>query len=267
MDSPNNGNRHSQTANEHRATNMTIEPLPIVALSRASAYTLYALIAFYFLATLYAVFAGWPRTGERHQVRLLWLIVLPTAAFIALWLCGRMICGLLLWLWAGERYLGHATRLAGFVALLVSLTLFLRMATGRASRRYLKFSSWAAGLCAGLYGAVLFIEFAGRIDGWTARGALENKYAFVIEGSEQHPAYLPRRIVDETTPLVASRGGKAFALYVDDVRVAEVQVMPYYRWWWTVGSSRYSAFGVDIGVAEQLRRFDESLKKRRSLEK
>lgn len=244
---------------------MTIEPLPIVALSRASAYAFYPLIVLYFLVTLYAVVAGWPRGGERHQVRLLWLLVLPTAVFIALWLSGRMILGLLLWLWPGERYLGLAIWLAGFVALLVSHTLFVRMATGRAGRRYVQVTSCSAGLCAGLYGAMLFIEFAGRIDGWTARGALENKYAFVTEGSEQHPAHLPRRIVDETTPVLASRGGKAFAIYVDDVRVAEVQVMPYYRWWWSVGSSRYSAFGVDLPAAEQLRRFEESLKKRRRL--
>jgi len=246
---------------------MTIELSPIVALSQASAYALYPLIALYFLVTLYAVFAGWPRAGERHQVRLLWLLVLPTAVFIALWLCGRMICGLLLWLWAGERYLQYWSWSAGLVALFVSVIVFIRMATGRATRRYLKVIAWCAGLCAGLYGAVLFIEFAGRIDGWTARGALESKYAFAIEGSEQHPAHLPRRIVDETTPVLASRGGKAFAIYVDDVRVAEVQVMPYYRWWWSVGSSRYNAFGVDLPVAEQLRRFEESLKKRRSQEK
>jgi hypothetical protein len=246
---------------------MTIELLPIVALSRASAYALYPLIALYFLVTLYAVLAGWPRGRERHQVSLLWLLVLPTAAFIALWLCSRMICGLLLWLWVGERYLGLAVVLAGLVALLVSLTLFVRMATGRAPRRYLKVNACAVALCAGLFGAIQFIEFADGIEGWTARGALENKYAFVIEGSEQHPAHLPRRIVDETTPFLASRGGKAFAIYVDDVRVAEVQFMRYYRWWWTAGSSRYSAFGVDIGVAEQLRRFEESLEKRRSLEK
>jgi hypothetical protein len=58
---------------------MTIELLLIVALSQASAYALYPLIALYFLVTLHAVFAGWPRAGERHQVRLLWLLALPTA--------------------------------------------------------------------------------------------------------------------------------------------------------------------------------------------
>jgi hypothetical protein len=272
MDAPRDGLASAASAicanlTRPRSTNMTIELSLLVALSRASAYALYPLIALYFLVTLYAVFAGWPRFGERRQVRLLWLIVLPTAVFIALWLCGRMIMGLLLWLWPGERYLGLAIWLAGFVALLVSLTLFVRMATGRASRRYVQVISWGAGLCAGLYGAVLFIEFAGRIDGWTARGALENKYEFVIEGSEQHPPHLPRRIVDETTPVVASRGGKAFAIYVDDVRVLEARVMPRYRWWWAVSYSKYSALGVDMPVEEQLRRLKESLKKRRSLEK
>jgi hypothetical protein len=191
---------------------------------------------------------------------------LADGGVIALWLSGRMICGLLLWLWAGERHLGLAIWLAGFVALLVSLTLFVRMATGRASRRYVQVTSWGAGLCACLYGAILFLDFADRIDGWSARGALENKYAFIIEGSQHHPPHLPRRIVDETTPVLASRGGKAFAIYVDDVRVLEARVMPRYRWWWSVSYSKFSALGVNMPVEEQLRRFKESLKKRRRRE-
>ena len=178
-----------------------------------------------------------------------------------------MICGLLLWLWPGERYVGLAPWLAGFVALLVSVTLFVRMATGRASRRYLQVATWSAGLCACLYGAMLFLDFADRIDGWSARGAAENKFAFMSEGTKWYPAHLPRRIVDETTPDLATRHGKAFALYVDDARVAEVRVMPYYRWWWTTGYFRNFPFGEGVSVEEQLRRFEQSLKKRRSLEK
>jgi hypothetical protein len=114
---------------------------------------------------------------------------------------------------------------------------------------------------------VYFLEFANRIDGWTARGAAENKFAFMSEGTKWYPAHLPRRIVDETTPFLAAHDGKAFALYVGEARVAEVHVMPYYRWWWSVGYFRNFPDGQgEANVTEQLQRMMERLKKERSTE-
>jgi hypothetical protein len=169
-----------------------------------------------------------------------------------------------LWLWQGERYLRLAGWYAGLFALAVAAILYIRLATGRASRRYVLINVWGAGLCVAFLGAMRLIHFAEGIDGWTARGAAENQFAYLMEGSEFYPAHLPRRIVDETTPQLAARGGKAYAIYVGDERASELRVMPYYRWWWSVGYSRKFAFGAgDLSIQEQVQRLHETLQKER----
>jgi hypothetical protein len=245
---------------------VVIMPFHLLGMSEASTYVLYCLIAFYLLLSVYTVLGGWPRAGDRQHIRLLWFLALPTTLFLALWFSGRTVWTILWWLlyWgdAGpyERY-GVST--AGLVAVIVPAILLARLATGRVSRNYVRFNTWGVGLCAVLFGAFQFIDFADGIDGWTARGAAENKFAHLMEGSEFYPARLPRRIVDETTPYLASHRGRAFALYIGEARTAEVQVMPYYRWWWTVSSFRNFPFGEGLSTQEQLRRFHESLKIRK----
>lgn len=107
------------------------------------------------------------------------------------------------------------------------------------------------------------LEIAQRIDGWTARGAAENQFAHLMKPSEWYPAHLPRRIVDETTPSLAAKKGKAFALYIGEARAMEIRVMPYYRWWWSVRYSRNFPFGEGLSVQEQLRKFHERLNEKK----
>jgi hypothetical protein len=144
------------------------------------------------------------------------------------------------------------------VALIVSTILLVRMAAGCVTRRYLRITSWGVAAIAALYCAVRVEHIVQRIDGWSARGAAENRFAHLKKGSKFYPAHLPRRIVDETTPFLAAHNGKAYALYIGDTRAAKIHVMPYYKFWWTVSSSRIGP--SDLSVAEQYKRFRESLK-------
>ena len=128
---------------------------------------------------------------------------------------------------------------AAVVAMIVSAILLVRMATGRVTRRYLHGVTWGVAAIAALYCAVQVEHVVKRIDGWTARGAAENHFAYLMKGSKFYPDHLPRRLVDETTPFIAAHNGKAYALYVGDTRASEIHVMPCYRWWWTVGYSRH----------------------------
>ena len=57
-------------------------------------------------------------------------------------------------------------------------------------------------------------------------------------------------------------GGKSFTLYIGEAPAAEVRVMPYYHWWWTVSYFRNTPFaGEDLSIEEQFQRFRESLEK------
>ncbi len=147
-------------------------------------------------------------------------------------------------------------------AMVVSVMLFARLVTGWVTGRYLRINAWGMALCIGLLSAFYLIEFADRIDGWTARGAAENKFAYLMKPSKFYPGHLPRRIADETTPALAGNGGKAFTLYIGESPAAEVRVVPYYRWWWTQGYFRTTPFaGENLSTKEQVERFRESLKK------
>jgi hypothetical protein len=237
-----------------------INPFHLLALSATSAYVLYPLIGLYFVLAAYTVLGDWPRAGDRQRIGLLWFIALPTTAFLALWLAGGVVLSLLLWLQWGDAGYYYGKWIAGVVAVIASAILLVRLATGWATRRYLRFNAWGAGLCAGLLGAMYFIHFAEGIDGWTARGAAENKFAYLMKGSEFYPPHLPRRIVDETTPSLAAHNGKAFAIYIGEARAAEIRVMPYYRWWWSVGYFRNFPFGEGLSIQEQVQKFHERLK-------
>ena len=85
-----------------------------------------------------------------------------------------------------------------------------------------------------------------------------------MKASDFYPEHMQRRIVDETTPDLAAHNGKLYALYMDELRVHEIHVMPYYRWWWSVGYSRNFPYGEGrLSVEEQYRRFEEALHKKR----
>ena len=237
-----------------------IKPFYLVGFSETSAYVLYPLMGLYLVLSVYIVLGGWPRAGDRQQIRLWWFLALPTTTFLALWFSGGITCSLLGWLYWGDAGYFYGRWMAGVVAAIISAILLARLATGWATRRYVRFNAWGAGLCVVLFGAMYFLHFVEGIDGWTARGAAENQFAYLMGGSKFYPAHLPRHIVDETTPLLAAHHGKAFALYIGEARAAEVQVMPYYRWWWAVGRSRNFPYGEGLSTQEQVRRFHESLK-------
>lgn len=238
----------------------------LLALSKASAFVVYPLMGTCLLLPVYTVLGGWPRTGDRQHVRLLWLLTLPTMAFVGLWLAGATVWSILLWLQWGDAGYSYGKWAAGVIATITSLILFVRMAIGRVSRRYIRLHGWGTGLCAGLFGVMHFIQFAEGIDGWTARGAAENQFAHYMKASDFYPARMQRRIVDETTSDLAAHNGKLYALYMGELRVHEIHVMPYYRWWWSVGYSRNFPYGEGrLSVEEQLRRFEEALKKKRRI--
>ncbi len=239
--------------------------LHLLGFSKESTFVLNPLMGIALLLPVYTVLGGWPPTGDRRQVRLLWLLTLPTLVFVALWLAGGIVWSLLLWLQSGDAGYSFGKLVAGVVATFTSSILFVRLATGRVTRRYLRLHAWGTGLCIGLFGAMHFLHFAEGIDGWTAQGAAENQFAHYMKGSEFYPARLPRRIADETTPSLAAHNGKAFALCIGSLRVHEIRVMPYYRWWWSVSYSRNFPFGEGLSTAEQLRRFEELLKKKRRM--
>jgi hypothetical protein len=116
------------------------------------------------------------------------------------------------------------------------------------------------GLCLGLLGAVYFLDIVDRIDGWTAHGAAEKKFAHLMKPSKFYPGHFSRRIEEETTPELNASGGKAFVLYIEGKNAAEVHVYPYYRWCWTAGSFRTTSFaGENLSTQEKVERFRESL--------
>jgi hypothetical protein len=92
-----------------------------------------------------------------------------------------------LWLQWGDVGYFYGKWIAGIVAVTISATLLVRLATGWATRGYLRFNAWGAGLCAGLLGAMYLIHFVEGIDGWTARGAAENTFAHLMKPSEFYP--------------------------------------------------------------------------------
>ncbi|MDZ4657188.1 MAG: hypothetical protein SH868_06365 [Bythopirellula sp.] len=237
-------------------------PSLLLAISENTAIPLYGLIGLYLALSVYLIFGGWSRQGERQQARLLWYLILPTVTFLALWLSGRIIWTLFLWLCVGEKYVPFANWTSAMFAMVVSAMLLARLATARVTGRYLRINAWGMGLCVSLLSVFYLIEVADRIDGWTAREAAENKIAYLMKPSNFYPGHLPRRIADETTPILAAHNGKAFALYIGDAQAAEVRVMPYYRWWWTVSYFRTTPFaGENLSTKEQFERFRESLKK------
>jgi hypothetical protein len=240
-------------------TKMLLLPL---ALTQASAYALYPLMGLYLILSVYTIFGGWSHGGQRRSVRRWQLITVPTLSFFALWLCGSLIWTLLLWLWPGEAYMNFGSPAAATLAAILAAVLLIRQLNGRVTDHYLRLSGWGAAMCLGLLCAMYAIEFVDQIDGWTARGAAEKKFAFLMRPSQFYPARLPRRISDETPASLAASGGKAFALYVGEKRAAEVHVYPYYYWWWTVGSFRTTPFdGEGLTMQEQFEKFRESIEK------
>jgi hypothetical protein len=147
-----------------------ISPFYLLALSATSEYLLLPLMGLYPFLVLYTVLGGWPRAGDRQRIGLSWFIALPTASFLALWVAGSAVLALLLWLQWGDAGYFYGKRIAGVVAVIASAILLIRLATGRVTRRYLRFNVWGFGLCAGLLGAMYFIHFvealtAGRLAG------------------------------------------------------------------------------------------------------
>ena len=164
-----------------------MSPFLLLALSATAAYVIYPLIGLYFVLAAYTVLGGRPRTGDLQQIRLLWFIVLPMAAFLALWLAGGVALSLLMWLQWGDagHYYGKWT--APIVAAIASAILLVRLASGRVTRRYLRFNAWGAAVCLGLLGAMYFLNFAEGIDGWTAQEAAENQFAHLMKGKRVTP--------------------------------------------------------------------------------
>lgn len=202
---------------------------------------LYPLIVIYLLFSVYVLVGGWMGGVAPNEISKVGRRVLPLLTLLTLWLSGSTVWTLLVWLWPGERYLQAAPWFSGAIAVICANTLYLKMSNGLAGKRYVRICSWGCRICAGVLGAVYFLHFFEGIDGLTARGAAESKFTAVMRASELYPANLQREIVDDTTPRLAARGGKSYAAIIDNKRVAEVRVMPYYRWWWTV--SYFRTFG------------------------
>lgn len=204
-------------------------------------YSFIPLLFVYLLLPFYTTFGGWRRTADRPQIRLLWFLVLPLAAFCTLWYCSRGIWTIVWFFFADEGYweqYGNWT--AGIVAMSVSAILVIRMATGRFTHRYLRINSWGVTTIAALYCAVLTEHFIDGIDGWTARGAAENHFARVrIQNSAVIRSKEDRRMVEVKPPkeVTPERPARKFALYEGENRVAEVVVVPYGWWWWHKASS------------------------------
>ncbi len=156
--------------------------------SEAAVYVWYVLIGLYLLLPAYVVSGGWRGLAARQQIRLLWFLVLPTATFVTLWPCGRVIWALVWYLQLGVdgQYSEFGSWTSAIVALAVSATLFVRLATGRATGRYLRINSWGVALIAGLFCAQSVLEFADRIYGWSALSAAES-YLGKFRG-ENHPS-------------------------------------------------------------------------------
>ena len=112
--------------------------------------------------------------------------------FFTLWFCSRPLWFLLLWLWAGEQYVHYENWAAGMFALAYSAILYVRLARGWVNSKYLRIHAWGMGLCILLISTFYLIEFADRIDGWTARGAAEKKFAYLMKPSKFYPEHLLR---------------------------------------------------------------------------
>jgi hypothetical protein len=181
------------------------------------------------------------------------------AAFCALWYSSRGLWTVFWFFFAHEAYWEHyGIWTAAVAAVIVSAILFIRMAVGWLTRRYLRIVSWGVVAIVAWYCAVRIEHVVQGIDGWTARGAAENHFAYLMKGSKFYPDRLPRRLVEETTPLLVVYHGTAYALYVGESRAAEIHVMPYYKFWWTVRYSRHFSSLGGLGVREQHQKLRES---------
>jgi hypothetical protein len=225
-------------------------------MTRLTAYAVYLMAALYVALSAYVLFGGWRRKSERPRVRLTWFLILPIAIFITLWFSGRWIWTVFYWLFvfgdAGP-YEEYAMFTSGIVALLISATVFTRLALGRIHRRYLRIISWGAAASAALIVTVLTHEFTHRIYGWTARGAAEN-YLAKTRVDERHPFVSPgaaRRIVEESAPIDdPQKPIKRFVLYYGNSPIRYVHVAPYGWFWWTLSASGPTDpfFDVDSAV-------------------
>jgi hypothetical protein len=110
-------------------------------MTRLTAYAVYLMAALYVALSAYVLFGGWRLKSERPRVRLIWFLLLPIAIFVTLWFSGRWIWTVFYWLFvfgdAGP-YEEYATFTSGIVALLISATVFTRLALGKFNRRYFR---------------------------------------------------------------------------------------------------------------------------------
>jgi hypothetical protein len=241
---------------------MTAIPHPLLGLSESAALPYYVLVGLYFALLAYLAFGNWTRKDDCQAIQPWQMYAFPVVAFVVLWLCGRPIWFISLWLWGGDLFAESANAVSVLFALVFSGILLTRLATKWVSRSYLRINAWDIGLCVVLLSAVYLLDIANHVDGWTARGAAEKKFAHLMKPSKFYPEHLPRRIEEETAPELAARGGKAFTLYIGEYSAAELHVLPYYRWWWTAGYFRATPFaGQNLSTQEQIERLRESLKK------
>lgn len=218
----------------------------LFAMTKFTAYAVYLIAAIYVLLFAYALLGGWRSKNEQSGVRLVWFLLFPIVLFVTFWFSGRWIWVVFYWLFvfgdAGP-YEEYARYTSAVVALIVSATVFVRLAVGRINRRYLRLTSWGTVASAVLMLTVLTHEFTHGIYGWSAQGAAES-YLAKFHG-ENHPFVAPnapRRIVEVNV----SRPGedsielgrtRRFVLYYGDAPIKDVRMAPYGWFWWTFASS------------------------------
>jgi len=209
-----------------------------LAMTKFSAYALYLMGAVYLFVSLYVLFGGWKPTQDRQKVRLIWFLLLPIALFITLWFSGRWIWTVFWWAFifgdAGP-YEQYGTLTSGIVAMVISATVFARLALGRINRRYLRITSWGTVASAALFLTVITHEFTHRIYGWSARGAAENyltRYRSMDPGRAKQIVEVPTDKSAEPNSRV-----RTFVLYYGDEPQVRVHVAPFGKFWWTYGGS------------------------------
>jgi hypothetical protein len=106
---------------------------------------------------MYSIAGEWHLKSDRVQVRLNWLLLLPAIFFVALWFVGSKIWELA---WAiryvdvgvGDQYIDYLGNLtAGTIALAVSVTILVRVATGVISKRNLLSLTYGVTLLSALF--------------------------------------------------------------------------------------------------------------------
>jgi hypothetical protein len=131
----------------------------LLGLSEIASLPFYALILVYFALPIYAIFGNWTRKEDCQSISSWQMYAFPAIAFVVLWLCGRPIWFISLWLWGGDLYAESANMVSVLFALAFSGIVFTRLATKWVSRSYLRMNIWGIILCAVLLMAVYFLEF------------------------------------------------------------------------------------------------------------